>query len=105
MELVTPQPSTFPEGPSKSELSGSCLRFILASDKPQTQGSASHGSFDSSFCGAGKRQRMSGAAAAAAEPSSAAGSEGPGSSQLAKCRYCKFPTKPFLILLGRKCWL
>lgn len=33
------------------------------------------------------------------------GSEGPGSLQLALCRYCEFQVKPLLILLGRKRWL
>lgn len=102
-EITTPRPSTFHERPAKASRVGVTFKFILVSNKPGPGVLLPTGSLSPRFWGwRGEKLRL---LRWQSFPRLRRGSQGPGSSQLAKRRYCKFQIKTLLILLGRKHWL
>lgn len=112
-EIMTPRPSTFHECPAKASRVGVTLKFILVSNKPGPRVLLPTASLIPRFLqlerGEQAEEKLCGCCSGQSFPLPPLpvlpGSEGPSSSQLAKCRYCKFQIKPLLILLGRKHWL
>lgn len=87
-----------PPAPSKSKQSGSYFKIHFGLKQARTQGAPSRSAFDPRFfavgggggTGRGRAVRLLRRAELSSAPP---GSEGPSSSQLAKCRYCKFQIK------------